>query len=99
MATGAGERQRRATVAADEIRRRFGDRAVTRARLLGADLPAPFERDPMKPLERRTGMPEAVRDDEGRHDQRAESGRGDDTDRDNDDDRGDGDEGAGPDDA
>ncbi len=32
---------------------------MTRARLLGADLPAPFERDPMKPLERRTGMREA----------------------------------------
>ena len=51
------ERQRKATEAADAIRRRFGDRAVTRARLLGADLPAPFERDPMKALERRTGMP------------------------------------------
>jgi DNA polymerase-4 len=49
-APGGGiDRQRRATEAADAIRRRFGDRAVTRARLLGADLPAPFERDPMKP--------------------------------------------------
>ncbi len=57
---GAGsDRRRRATQAADSIRRRYGDRAVTRARLLGSDLPAPFERDPMKPLERRTGMPEA----------------------------------------
>jgi DNA polymerase IV len=53
---GGGDRRRRATQAADAIRRRYGDRAVTRARLLGADLPAPFERDPMKPLERRTGM-------------------------------------------
>jgi DNA polymerase IV len=53
-----GERRRRATQAADAIRRRYGDRAVTRARLLGAGLPAPFERDPMKPLERRTGMPD-----------------------------------------
>ena len=53
------ERRRRATRAEDAIRRRFGDRAVTRARLLDADLPAPFERDPMKPLERRTGMREA----------------------------------------
>ena len=53
------ERRRKATQAADAIRRRYGDRAVTRARLLGAGLPAPFERDPMKPLERRTGMPEA----------------------------------------
>ncbi len=53
---GASDRRRRVTQAADAIRRRYGDRAVTRARLLGADLPAPFERDPMKPLERRTGM-------------------------------------------
>ncbi len=50
------ERRRRATEAADAVRRRFGERAVTRARLLGSELPAPFERDPMKPLERRTGM-------------------------------------------
>ena len=52
----ASDRRRRATQAADAVRRRFGDGAMTRARLLGADLPAPFERDPMKPLERRTGM-------------------------------------------
>ncbi len=38
-------RQRRATEAADELRRRFGPRAVTRARLLRTGLPAPFERD------------------------------------------------------
>jgi DNA polymerase-4 len=31
--------------AQDELRRRFGERAVTRARLLGSRLPAPFERD------------------------------------------------------
>jgi DNA polymerase IV len=60
LEAGTGsERRRKATQAADAIRRRYGDRAVTRARLLGAGLPAPFERDPMKPLERRTGMPEA----------------------------------------
>jgi DNA polymerase-4 len=55
---GAGEdgRRRKATEAADTIRRRFGERAVTRARLLGSGLPAPFERDPRMPLERRTGM-------------------------------------------
>ncbi len=56
---GPDGRRRRATEAADAVRRRFGDRAVTRARLLGSGLPAPFERDPMKPLERRTGMPDA----------------------------------------
>jgi DNA polymerase-4 len=55
-AAGEGGRRRKATEAADAVRRRFGDRAVTRARLLGSGLPAPFERDPMKPLERRTGM-------------------------------------------
>ena len=57
---GAGEdgRRRKATEAADAIRRRFGERAVTRARLLGSGLPAPFERDPRMPLERRTGMTE-----------------------------------------
>ncbi len=53
---GEGGRRRKATEAADAVRRRFGDGAMTRARLLGSGLPAPFERDPMKPLERRTGM-------------------------------------------
>ncbi len=48
-------RRRRAIEAADEVRRRFGERAVTRARLLGAGLPAPFERDPMTAEERRVG--------------------------------------------
>jgi DNA polymerase-4 len=46
-------RQRRAVEAADALRRRYGERAVTRARLLGAGLPAPFERDPRNPLDRR----------------------------------------------
>jgi DNA polymerase-4 len=53
-------RRRRAAEAADEVRRRFGERAVTRARLLHAALPAPFERDPSTPLHRR-----GVRDEEG----------------------------------
>ena len=61
-AAGENGRRRRATEAADAVRRRFGDRAVTRARLLGSGLPAPFERDPMKPLERRTGMTDLVRE-------------------------------------
>ena len=47
------ERLRRAVEAADRIRRRYGERAVTRARLLGTGLPAPFERDPMKAVEAR----------------------------------------------
>jgi DNA polymerase IV len=39
-------RRRSAIEAADRLRRRYGERAVTRARLLGTGLPAPFERDP-----------------------------------------------------
>jgi len=39
------DRRRRAVEAADRLRRRYGERAVTRARLLGTGLPAPFERD------------------------------------------------------
>ncbi len=51
-------RRRRAVEAADQLRRRYGARAVTRARLLGTGLPAPFERDPRNPLDRRArGMP------------------------------------------
>ncbi len=46
-------RRRRAVEAADAVRRRFGEDKVTRARLLGAGLPAPFERDPRNPLDRR----------------------------------------------
>ena len=59
-------RRRRAIEAADAVRRRFGSKAVTRARLVGAGLPAPFERDPRNPLDRRArGMPvEAVPDPE-----------------------------------
>ncbi len=46
-------RRRRAIEATDTIRRRFGSSAVTRGRLVGAGLPAPFERDPRNPLDRR----------------------------------------------
>jgi DNA polymerase-4 len=46
-------RRRRAVEAADELRRRFGPRAVTRARLIRAGLPAPFERDFGTAAERR----------------------------------------------
>jgi DNA polymerase-4 len=46
-------RRRAAIEAADRLRRRYGAKAVTRARLVGADLPAPFERDPRNPLDRR----------------------------------------------
>jgi DNA polymerase IV len=46
-------RHRAAIEATDTIRRRYGSRAVTRGRLVDADLPAPFERDPRNPLDRR----------------------------------------------
>jgi len=46
-------RRRAAVEAADELRRRYGERAVTRARLIGAALPSPFERDPGTAAERR----------------------------------------------
>jgi DNA polymerase-4 len=47
-------RRRRAVVAADAVRHRFGERAITRARLVGSRLPAPFERDPMTPVDPRS---------------------------------------------
>ena len=47
------DRQRRVVVAADEVRERFGTRAITRARLLRTGLPAPFERDLGTAVERR----------------------------------------------
>jgi len=53
------DRRRRVVEAADVVRRRYGDRAITRARLLGTGLPAPFERDPRTAPERRRGRPEA----------------------------------------
>ena len=48
-----GERSRRLVEAADGLRRRFGERAIVRARLLGSGLPAPFERDMGTATERR----------------------------------------------
>ncbi len=47
-------RRRKVIEAADAVRHRFGERAITRARLVGARLPAPFERDPMTPVDSRT---------------------------------------------
>jgi len=51
--------RRRAVIeAADDLRRRYGADAVTRGRLVGSGLPAPFERDPRNPLDRRArGVP------------------------------------------
>ena len=58
-------RRRKAIEAADAVRRRYGSKAVTRGRLVGAGLPAPFERDPRNPLDRRArGVPtESIDDD------------------------------------
>ena len=51
-------RLRKAVEAADVLRRRYGADAVTRGRLVGSGLPAPFERDPRNPLDRRArGVP------------------------------------------
>jgi DNA polymerase IV len=47
-------RRRRAVEAEDRVRHRYGDRAITRARLVRSRLPAPFERDPMTPVDMRT---------------------------------------------
>jgi DNA polymerase IV len=49
----ADPRRHRTAEALDRIRRKYGSRAVTRARLVGAELPAPFERDPRSSLEAR----------------------------------------------
>jgi DNA polymerase-4 len=49
-------KQRRVVDATDAVRRRFGDRAVTRASLLHRGLPAPFERDPASAVEGRVGV-------------------------------------------
>jgi DNA polymerase IV len=63
-------RRRRAVEAQDEIRRRYGTRALTRARLLDEPLADPGGRDPMQPLQaRRVGHarpePAAAPDDQG----------------------------------
>ncbi len=41
------ERRRKATAAADAIRRRWGSKAIRRARLIDSGVAEPFERDPM----------------------------------------------------
>jgi hypothetical protein len=52
-------KRRRVVAATDAVRRRFGDRAVTRASLLHRPLPEPFERDPNSAVEGRVGVPKA----------------------------------------
>jgi DNA polymerase IV len=57
------ERARRVVDATDAVRRRYGDRAVTRASLLHRHVPSPFERDPNSAIEGRVGVPK--QEDEG----------------------------------
>jgi len=59
------EKRRRVVAATDAVRRRFGDRAVTRASLLHRGLPAPFERDPASAVEGRVGVPKIEDEDPG----------------------------------
>jgi DNA polymerase IV len=55
-----GDRRRKATAAMDQIRDRYGSRAITRARLLEAPVAEPFERDPMTaPEANRIGRPDS----------------------------------------
>jgi DNA polymerase IV len=56
------DRQRKVVEAADEVRERFGTRAITRARLLRTGIPAPFERDLGTAVERRGEHAEPVED-------------------------------------
>jgi DNA polymerase-4 len=67
-------RHRRAIEAADALGRRYGEGTVTRARLLGAGLPAPFERDPRNPLDRRArGIPSEADDTDAAPDSRRDT--------------------------
>jgi len=50
-------RQRAVVEATDAVRRRFGDRAVTRGSLLHKYVPSPFERDPNSAVQGRVGVP------------------------------------------
>ncbi|MEO8625631.1 MAG: DNA polymerase IV, partial [Candidatus Limnocylindrales bacterium] len=60
---GVGDDKRhRAQAAADEVRDRFGSKAIKRARLLDASVRQPFERDPRRlPLVERDMKPESER--------------------------------------
>lgn len=63
---GGDERAEAATRAMDEIRKRFGSRAITRARLLESGVAEPFERDHLHaPEANRVGRARPPRDDPG----------------------------------
>lgn len=50
---GASDRRHRAAEAIDAVRKKYGRKAIARARLLRSDMPAPFERDPSTPPDKR----------------------------------------------
>ncbi len=54
---GEDPRRHQAAEALDRIRRKYGERAVTRARLVRSGVPTPFERDPMSPVDARPPGP------------------------------------------
>jgi DNA polymerase-4 len=68
-------RHRRVVEAADAVRHRFGQRAITRARLVGSRLPAPFERDPMTSVEARSARPAATTEPDGATDSDSDESR------------------------
>ncbi len=72
-------RRHRAAEALDTIRRKYGSRAMTRARLVRSALPAPFERDPMTSVDARERGVGGARPEAGRRDDRTHRA---DTDRD-----------------
>ena len=52
-------KRHQAAEAMDSIRRKYGERVVTRGRLVRAGVPTVFERDPNSAVEGRLGVPEA----------------------------------------
>jgi nucleotidyltransferase/DNA polymerase involved in DNA repair len=55
---GEDPKRHQAAEAMDTIRRKYGERAVTRGRLVRAGVPTVFERDPNSAVEGRLGVPE-----------------------------------------
>jgi DNA polymerase-4 len=49
-------RRHQTAEALDRIRRKYGERSITRARLVRSGVPAPFERDPMSAAEKRPDL-------------------------------------------
>jgi nucleotidyltransferase/DNA polymerase involved in DNA repair len=59
VATDDDPRRHQAAAAMDRIRRKYGERAVTRGRLVRANVSGVFERDPNSAIEGRIGVPDA----------------------------------------